>query len=775
MKRIFEADPWKVIGNVFDNDTNEIAESIMSLANGHMGFRGNFEEDFSGSTLKGTYIAGVYYPDKTKVGWWKNGYPEYFAKVLNACDMISIHLWIDGEKVDLSKCHFENFTRELDMRHGTFIRKFDVVTMNGKKVRISSLRFVSMEQKEIGAIRYTVQPIGDSLDIRLISYLNGDVRNKDSNFDDMFWEKISVASHDGISNITMVTKKTGFIVSSSACEHVAVNGVDLKGTVVSDDGLYIGNEYSSRVEPGSLFKMFKYFSVTTSRDYETSEVTGKSLERTSEARKTGFDALLEEHSKSWASIWSYADVVIKGDMLSQQGIRFNIFHLFQTYTGHDNRLNIGPKGFTGEKYGGSTYWDTEAFCFPFFLSTAREDVARSLLIYRYNHLENARKNAKKLGLEGALYPMVTMNGEECHNEWEITFEEIHRNGAIAYAIYNYVNYTGGEEYLQEYGLHVLYEIARFWASRVNYNPRKKKYMILGVTGPNEYENNVSNNWYTNTMAAFCLRYASDVADGIRKRNFRRFAEIAEEINISDDEISKFLTIAENMYFPYIDELDVFAQQDGFIDKELLTVDDLLPSDRPINQNWSWDRILRSCFIKQADVIQAFYFFPFEYDSDVKKRNFDFYEPMTVHESSLSSCIYSVLASDIGYFDKAYELYLRASRLDIDNYNNDTGDGLHITSTAGSWLAIVHGFGGLRVRDGMLRFNPALPEKWTGYSFIIYFRGRSIKINVMEDMVSATLLEGEGITISIWNNEIDLSNDKRVIEIKGKSESEEYYE
>ena len=736
----------------------------MSLANGHMGFRGNFEEEFSGSTLKGTYIAGVYYPDKTRVGWWKNGYPEYFAKVLNACDIISIRLMIDGKPVDLNKCRFEKFSRELDMKRGILIRSFDLITSLGKKVRVCSLRFVSMEQKEIGAIRYTIEPIEDSAEVELTSYLDGDVRNKDSNFDDMFWKKISASSNNGISNITMSTKKTGFIVSSSACEQVVLNGMELKGSVVTDNEFYIGNKYSADVPSGGKLTMYKYFSVTTSRDHSPETVIEKSIFRSREARISGFDELLDEHIKSWASIWSYSDVVIKGDALSQQGIRFNIFHLFQTYTGHDNRLNIGPKGFTGEKYGGSTYWDTEAFCFPFFLSTAREDVARSLLIYRYNHLENARRNAAKLGLVGALYPMVTMNGEECHNEWEITFEEIHRNGAISHAIYNYVNYTGDENYLQEYGLHVLYEIARFWASRVNYNPRSKKYMILGVTGPNEYENNVNNNWYTNTMAAFCLRYAADVANGVRNTNVERFDEIAAEINITDDEINKFYNIAENMYYPYIDEFDVFAQQDGFMDKELLTVDDLLPSDRPINQNWSWDRILRSCFIKQADVVQAFYFFPFEYDKAVMKRNFDFYEPMTVHESSLSSCIYSIVASNIGYYDKAYELYLRSSRLDIDNYNNDTEDGLHITSTAGSWLAIVHGFGGLRVRDNMLHLNPVLPKQWTSYSFCIYFRGRRISIYVMDDMVRVSLMEGKGISLKIRDKEYTLLETDREIEV-----------
>ena len=254
--------------------------------------------------------------------------------------------------------------------------------------------------------------------------------------------------------------------------------------------------------------------------------------------------------------------------------------------------------------------------------------------------------------------MVTMNGEECHNEWEITFEEIHRNAAIALAIKNYVDYTGDTAYLGTYGLGVLVETARFWASRVNFNTRTQKYMILGVTGPNEYENNVNNNWYTNRMAAFSLGYTVQAAECLKANSPADYEKNAEQYSIMDSELEQFSTIAQNMYYPYIKEFDVFAQQDGYTDKELLPADSIASEDRPINQHWSWDRILRSCFIKQADVIQYLYNFPFAFDLETKRRNFDFYEPMTVHESSLSSCIYSVIASELGYQDKAYALYLQ---------------------------------------------------------------------------------------------------------------------
>jgi maltose phosphorylase len=441
----------------------------------------------------------------------------------------------------------------------------------------------------------------------------------------------------------------------------------------------------------------------------------------------GFDYLLNNHINAWEEIWSKADIEISGDLAAQQGIRFNIFQLYQTYTGKNEKLNIGPKGFTGEKYGGATYWDTEAYCLPFYLKTADPKVARQLLIYRYNQLDKAIENAEKLGFKNgaALYPMVTMNGEECHNEWEITFEEIHRNGAIAFAIYNYIRHTGDHTYLEKFGRPVLIAIAKFWAQRFNWSEAKKAFVMLGVTGPNEYENNVNNNWYTNYIARWCIQYALEVEQEVTPKMGS---------SLTADEIESWKHLVENVYFPVLEGTRVFLQQDNFMDKEQLSASDLPEKERPINQHWSWDRILRSIFIKQADVLQGLYLFEDHFDKETIRENFDFYEPKTVHESSLSPCVHVVLAASIGKLDKAYELYLRTSRLDLDDYNHEADEGLHITSMAGSWLSMVEGFAGIRIQDDKLIFNPLIPKTWNKYSFQILFKNNPIIIVVTADEV-----------------------------------------
>ncbi len=521
---------------------------------------------------------------------------------------------------------------------------------------------------------------------------------------------------------------------------------------------YVAHVVEAPICEGEEVTLIKYIAAVTNRDYDNKELGDKAIEAVNKAYDIGFDGLYIAHIASWDHKWKENDITITGDSKAQQGIRFNIFHLNQTYTGEDPRLNIGPKGFTGEKYGGSTYWDTEAYCVPFYLSTASSKIARNLLIYRYNHLEKAKENARKLGLKGALYPMVTMNGDECHNEWEITFEEIHRNGAIAYAIYNYINYTGDKEYLAEYGAEILIEISRFWADRANYNGLKNQYMILGVTGPNEYENNVNNNWYTNTMATWTLEYTLEALDYLQNEHKETYDSLLSKSSLRMQELAMWKDMIAKMYYPYIEEEDVFSQQDGYMDKEQILVNDLPEGNLPLNKNWSWDRILRSCFIKQADVMQGIYFFNERYDRDTIKRNFDFYEPRTVHESSLSPCIYSIIASQLGYEGKAYELYLRTARLDLDNYNSDTDDGLHITSMAGTWMSVVHGFGGLKVKNNELYLSPFLPKAWEEYSFRVVFRDSLLKITV-GSKVSISLESGKEVTINVFGERYFITKDK----------------
>ena len=532
---------------------------------------------------------------------------------------------------------------------------------------------------------------------------------------------------------------------------------------------FVGSVVEIDAAKGDIITVYKYAANLSSENHAKEALMESCAEVVKKAYKSGFDALLKDQKIAWAKKWEDSDIIIEGDVAAQQGIRFNIFQLNQTFTGVDARLNIGPKGFTGEKYGGSTYWDTEAYCLPFYLSTTKQEVARNLLIYRFKHLEKAIENAEKLGFKNgaALYPMVTMNGEECHNEWEITFEEIHRNGAIAYAIFDYIRYTGDKDYLIDYGLEVLIAIARFWAQRVHFSRLKGQYVMHGVTGPNEYDNNVNNNWYTNYIAVWCMRYAADALKYVKEKAGKNYPQLVQKINFKEQaELENWAEICDNIYLPEDKELGVFLQADGFLDKDLRNVDTLLPEDKPLNQKWSWDRILRSCFIKQADVLQGLYFFEDHFDTAIIERNFKFYEPMTVHESSLSPCIHVILAAKIGDEAKAYQMYLRTARLDLDDYNNDTEDGLHITSMAGTWLSVVKGMGGMRIKNGQIHFSPFLPKAWESISFKIQFRGATIQVKISEEETTILNLSVKEITVFLYEEGYQIAAREAVFHCSG---------
>jgi maltose phosphorylase len=759
MKQYLKLDEWKVIEDHFHPEYNEVTESIFSIGNGRMGQRGSFEETYSGKSLQGNYVAGVYYPDKTRVGWWKNGYPEYFAKVLNAANWNGIEISIGDIIVDLHTSKILSFYRELNMQKGFILRTCDIELTNGKQIRIESTRLNSMADDESGAISYSITPLNFSGKINYNVFIDGNIKNKDANYDEKFWEEVKVYSHENTSYVWSKTKKTGFeVITGQQIEFLQGNqSLAIGGKAVIKEK-YAALTYEIDAQLNQPLTLIKYAVNLSSENHPNDQLVDRALAYLKNIQAKGFKRMLAEQESAWAKKWAVNDIIIKGDVAAQQGIRFNIFQLNQTYTGEDDRLNIGPKGFTGEKYGGSTYWDTEAYCIPFYLSTAAPEVAKNLLIYRWKQLGRAIENAEKLGFSkgAALYPMVTMNGEECHNEWEITFEEIHRNGAIAYAIQDYVNYTGDRKHLADYGWEVLLGIARFWEQRVNWSEDKQQFVMLGVTGPNEYENNVNNNWYTNYLAAWCLRYVIEVHEEIRTN----FPEIASDkfrsTGFNADELIRFQQISDQMYLPKDENRGIYLQQDGFLDKNIASVDTIPTGQRPINQKWSWDRILRSCYIKQADVLQGFYFFEKNFSREELERNYNFYEPITVHESSLSPCVHSILAAKLGKEDKSYEFYTRAARLDLDDYNNDTEDGCHITSMAGTWMSIVKGFGGMVVDNDRLHFSPFLPKKWTEYSFKINFRENQLHIRVLEKGIEIENLSATPCYVGVYGNNYQLN-------------------
>jgi maltose phosphorylase len=769
MKNYIQADEWNIIEEGFDPHLNKISESIFSIGNGRMGHRANFEEKYTGETLQGNYVAGVYYPDKTRVGWWKNGYPEYFAKVLNAANWVGIDLVVDGESLDLHVCKTTEFRRLLNMKEGYLERSFTAELNDGKKIKVVARRFCSIADDEIAALEYRIESLDFEGKLGISVYIDGDVRNQDSNYDGKFWDEVNKVYEGQTSFLTQRTKKTEFEVCTATYNQVLKNGAELELNAekqAAEKQMSFGTE--TVVAAGDQVVITKYAVNLSSMNYEKAELLDASRKVIARATEKGFEGLLKDQADAWNAKWEESDIIIEGDVAAQQAIRFNIFQLNQTYTGKDARLNIGPKGFTGEKYGGSTYWDTEAYCIPFYLATASPEVSRNLLVYRYKHLQKAIENAEKLGFNkgAALYPMVTMNGEECHNEWEITFEEIHRNGAIAFAIFNYIRYTGDEAYLAEFGLEVLIGIARFWKQRVNWSADKNLFVMLGVTGPNEYENNINNNYYTNKLAAWCLKYAMEASALVKESNPEAYQAIVKKVNLEEgQEFADWKNIADHMYYPYDSKQQVFLQQDGYLDKEQILVSDLSDEDKPLNQKWSWDRILRSCFIKQADVLQCMYFFEDEYDLESLRRNFLYYESRTVHESSLSPCVHSILASKLNDEEKAYEFYLRTARLDLDDYNNDTEDGLHITSMAGTWMSIVEGFAGMRVRNGQLVFNPFLPSQWKSFSFKVNFRGANLKVTITDGQINIRNHSNAALQILVNNQSYEVSGQEQNISYK----------
>jgi maltose phosphorylase len=740
-----QPDNWSIIEEGFDVERVKSSESLCSIGNGAMGQRANFEEHYSGDTFQGSYIAGIYYPDKTKVGWWKNGYPEYFAKVLNAPNWIGINIQINGENLDLAKCKtVSKFRRELNMQDGVYYRSFEATLQNGIQISVKVSRFLSLDCDELGAINYEITPLNNEATIVFQPYVDAGVHNEDANWEEKFWEPLDVKQNQNSGFVTARTFKTHFIATTFMHNSIYINGENQQlfpqATETATDKVSL--TYEVKVLKNQTAAIQKFGGYTVSLNHENTFEAAQNVIKN--ALSIGFNQLLENQKIAWAKIWDMSDITIDGDVKAQQGIRFNIFQLNQTYLGKDSRLNIGPKGFTGEKYGGSTYWDTEAYCIPFYMATKDQHVARNLLAYRYNQLDKAIENAEKnLGFKNgaALYPMVTMNGEECHNEWEITFEEIHRNGAIAFAIYNYYRFTGDYSYIPEKGLEVLIGIARFWHQRATFSTYRNQYVILGVTGPNEYENNVNNNFYTNYIAKWCIDYTIEQIQKVEQEYSSDYTRILNKVKLSQAEISEMKKVADNMYFPYSEEHGVYLQQDGFLDKELITVANLDKSQRPINQKWSWDRILRSPYIKQADTLQGFYFFEDHFTKEQLEKHFDFYEPFTVHESSLSPCVHSIQAAVLGRMDQAYTFYLRTSRLDLDDYNKEVEEGLHITSMAGTWMSIVEGFGGMRVKNDCLHFEPKIPKEWKGYSFKINFRNQILKIAVSQHETNFTL-EGE---------------------------------
>ncbi|MDL2213868.1 family 65 glycosyl hydrolase [Bacteroides sp. OttesenSCG-928-N06] len=751
MRKFLHTDEWNIIEKEFNADCQRGSESIFSLGNGRFGQRGNFEESYNSNSLQGSYLAGIAFLDKTRVGWWKNGYPKFFSRIPNAPNWSGLYVRLIDEEIDLSVWDVESFERRLNMKEGVSYRDFTVTSPKGNTLQVHVEHITSMANQNLCLIKYSVTSVNYEGKISIVPYLDGNVKYESSNFNEKMWNILRLESTNEYAYLWTQTKHEDAQACFAMTYQLFRNSKEITTSPVRiEKEKMVGFSAGSDIKPGERVTLIKYTAIATSLYYDRQELVDESVRQSKEAKAKGWPALIDEHKKVWEAIWDESDVIIDGDPEAQQGIRFNIFQLHQSYRGDDPRLNIGAKGFTGEKYGGNTYWNTELCCVPYFLQANSPETARNLLLYRYRQLPKAIENARKLGFTNgaALYPMVTINGEECHNEWEITFEEIHRNAIILHAIVQYTIMTGSNEYIAHYGLEVMIAICRFWSQRVSFSQAKQKYVLLGVTGPNEYENNVDNNWYTNYSCVKCFKETIHYLELIAHEYPEQYTAVRRKTDFQYKETVRWKDIVENMHLPYDEENGIFVQHDGYMDKELKSVDEIPAGERPINQHWSWDRILRSCYIKQSDVLLGLHLYYRDFDTEVMRRNFHFYEPKTLHESSLSPFVHSIIASRIGEIDKAYNLFMHATRLDLDDYNNEIEEGLHITSMAGSWQAIVKGFAGMQINDHQLSFDPIIPDKWERYVFQTNFRGRTLLVEINSTQITVKLLKGEGMNVYI---------------------------
>ncbi len=753
MNRYLKIDKWSIVEEEFKEKNLRASESIFSIGNGRIGQRGNFEETYTGDTLQGSYIAGIYFQDRTRVGWWKNGYPRYFSRMPNAPYWSGINLRLIDEELNLEEWDILQFERKLLMKEGISERTFTVTSPKGNSLKIHVEHFYSMSHPNLCLIKYGVTSVNYEGKISLLPYINGDVVHESSNFNEKMWNIILAETTHEYALLWTQTKREDSQACCATTYQLFKNSKEITSRPIRiEKEKFVGFSVGSDVKPGETLSFIKYTSIVSSLYTDRKELVDQSIKEAQNAKQIGWDILLEEQKMEWSKIWNDMDVKIEADDEVQQAIRFNIFQIHQNYKGDNPGLNIGAKGFTGEKYGGNTQWNTELCCIPYYLLSGAENLAMNLLLYRYNHLQKAIENAEKLGFTNgaALYPMVTMDGVECHNEWEITFEEIHRNGIIAHTIDLYTNFTGKTDYVANYGLEVLIAISRFWSQRVSFSTPKQKYVILGVTGPNEYENNVDNNWYTNYCCIKNLKSTIHYLRLIKNEYPENYERVVKKTNFQSEEIKKWEDIIENIYLPIDHERGFFIQQDGYMDKILNTVEEIDPHERPISQHWSWDRILRSCFIKQSDVLLGIYLYRNDFNLETVKKNFEFYEPRTLHESSLSYFVHSILAARIGETDKAYDLFLKATRLDLDDYNNDLKEGLHITSMPGSWLALVDGFAGMKLKNGKVSFEPLIPQKWDSYTFKIKFNRYFLEITIDKKQMNVKNYNNSDTCIQVYN-------------------------
>lgn len=743
---LFPAEPWSLSIDRLDPQQQMLAETLLSLANGYIGTRGTFEEPLDGqiASCEGTYLNGVYQREPITYGESAYGFASHNQKMLQVPNGKRLELLADGELLQASEQ--QPGQRVLDMKNGVLIRRQQFITASGQRLSLVSRRFVSLADSQLMAIDWQLTADDSDMTVELWSWLDAAYRFN-VNKDDPRVGQLSIEDalsvqqaqqQDRLQWMQHSVKGSDFQVASACLTEV-------DGELVSQrniDDKQLAQCFRLTLPAGKTVRLTKWVAYGHSEHGQAPDIV--SWLKT--AASKGFAAQLAAHQQCWQQFWDGADLTLVGDDALQQGLRFNQFHLFQS-AGRNGRASIGAKGLTGHGYDGHYFWDSEIYVVP-SLAISQPAVARKMLEYRIHTLPAARQRAIEMSHDsGALYAWRTIGGEECSAYFPAGTAQYHINAAVAYGFKTYLTATGDLDLLWQGGAEVVMETARLWRQLGHFNPRKgNQFCIDGVTGPDEYTAIVSNNFYTNAMARMHLSFAAELSQRLAADNPLAWQELVAKLVLTDEEVRDWQYTAEHMYLPFDEQRGIHKQDDSFLDKAPWDFANTPKDHYPLLLHYHPLVIYRHQVLKQADVVLAMYLLDDAFSREQKARNLTYYEPLTTHDSTLSSCIHAIEFAEVGQLERAYAFFYDTVRMDLDNHHGNTEYGVHIACMAGSLASVVNGFGGLRLRADGPHFHPRLPAQWQQLTFKVHYAGRVIRFSAEGDKASYQLVSGQPLTV-----------------------------
>ncbi|HTA91256.1 MAG TPA: glycosyl hydrolase family 65 protein [Polyangiaceae bacterium] len=756
--RYLEVDPWRIVEKGFHKEQSRVSESLFCLSNENIGFRGSFEETYSGDTLQGAYFNGLYEEHVQDMSGYR-GISNRLCFMVNCPHALKLEISIGDQELDLARATVEEFQRELDFKTGLLSRSFVWKLPDGRATRFVFRRTVDMVSRERVHQQVEVTPLNWSGEVSLAFLVVAEPIHKSQK--KTYWQ--TQASGGQGNTRWLVSRTTQTKMPLFTAHAVFPEAGTVLQSAPSEHAWDLS--YSLSVEEGKTASVHRTWLGDSSRDPKESNasVQARGLKLLAGV-EGGFAAAAKKTSDYWDAIWKSVDIAIEGDPVNQQGIRFSMFQLLQCYSGAVPGSNIGAKGLTGEAYNGNAFWDTETYCLPFYLFTNAQ-AARGLIEYRHATLPQALERAKALDCSGACFPIATIDGTESCTLWQHASLQFQPTTAVVFAIQHYTRVTGDSTLLEEKGLEILLQASRFLASRVQYSENLKAYGYYGVMGPDEFQMMVNHNAYTNYMGKRSLEYALEALAELEKSKPVSTAALRERLAVTADELRNWREIAGKMFIPYSKETKLFEQHVGYFDLPHVDIDAIPEKDFPLYHSWSYDRIYRNDMIKQPDVLMFMLLYNGSFSPEEKLANYAFYEPRTIHESSLSPSVHSILAIELGRYQEAYNFFKFATRIDLDNYNRNTNEGLHTTALAAAWMNIVYGYGGLRSDGEKLLLNPVLPKEWQSLEFGVRARDSVVRVRLTPESTSIKTVSGPALKLNVWGKDYEIGAEGALLPAK----------